>query len=518
MGTMARERPAGSAGRDGFGRVLRAEWTKLRTVRGWVLGLLAAGLVTILIGGWATSGSHTGCAPIVAGHPVGPATCQHHVILGPGGEGVTDGFYLVGQPLAGDGRLTVRVTSLAGGTAADNPGGQITPGLQPWAKAGLIVLASSRPGAAYAAVMVTGGHGVRMQDDYTADTGGLPGPVTAAAPRWLRLVRSGSALTGYDSADGTHWIRLGTARLAGRPTVVRAGLFVASPLAVAAHSASPTLAIASFDRLSLAGAGPGAAWRGGQVGGARQAPIGGGFTQAGGGFTVRGSGDIAPAVAGPAGDKAAGGGLTGVFAGLIVVTVVGTMFITAEYRRGLIRTTLAASPRRGQVLAAKAVVIGSVTFAIGVAAAAVVLPLGQHLLESDGNYVLPMSWLTGLRVAVGSAALLALAAVLALALGAILRRGAGPVTAVVAVLVLPYFFASPLSVLPAGAATWLLRVTPAAGFAAEQAVTQYQQVSNAYTPEYGYYPLAPWAGLAVLAGWTALALTLALVLFRRRDA
>ena len=223
-------------------------------------------------------------------------------------------------------------------------------------------------------------------------------------------------------------------------------------------------------------------------------------------------------MAGPAGDKAAGGGLTGVFAGLIVVTVVGTMFITAEYRRGLIRTTLAASPRRGQVLAAKAVVIGSVTFAIGVAAAAVVLPLGQHLLESDGNYVLPMSWLTGLRVAVGSAALLALAAVLALALGAIMRRGAGPVTAVVAVLVLPYFFASPLSVLPAGAATWLLRVTPAAGFAAEQAVTQYPQVSNAYTPEYGYYPLAPWAGLAVLAGWTALALALALVLFRRRDA
>jgi hypothetical protein len=87
MSTMARERPAGSTGRDGFGRVLRADWTKLRTVRGWVLGLLAAGLVTILIGGWATSGSHTGCAPIVAGHPVGPATCQHHVILGPGGEG-----------------------------------------------------------------------------------------------------------------------------------------------------------------------------------------------------------------------------------------------------------------------------------------------------------------------------------------------------------------------------------------------------------------------------------------------
>ena len=55
-------------------------------------------------------------------------------------------------------------------------------------------------------------------------------------------------------------------------------------------------------------------------------------------------------------------GPVGTFAGLIVVIVVGAMFITAEYRRGLIRTTFAASPARGRVLAAKAVVTGLVTF------------------------------------------------------------------------------------------------------------------------------------------------------------
>ena len=49
------------------------------------------------------------------------------------------------------------------------------------------------------------------------------------------------------------------------------------------------------------------------------------------------------------------------------------MFITAEYRRGLIRTTLAAAPRRGQVLLAKAVVTGLVTFVTGLVAAAVAL-------------------------------------------------------------------------------------------------------------------------------------------------
>ena len=51
--------------------------------------------------------------------------------------------------------------------------------------------------------------------------------------------------------------------------------------------------------------------------------------------------------------------LVGTFAGLIAVLVVGTMFITAEFRRGLIRVTLTASPRRSRVLAAKAIVLGA---------------------------------------------------------------------------------------------------------------------------------------------------------------
>ena len=28
-------------GRDGFGQLLHAEWTKFRTVRGWVIGMIA---------------------------------------------------------------------------------------------------------------------------------------------------------------------------------------------------------------------------------------------------------------------------------------------------------------------------------------------------------------------------------------------------------------------------------------------------------------------------------------------
>jgi ABC-type transport system involved in multi-copper enzyme maturation permease subunit len=168
------------------------------------------------------------------------------------------------------------------------------------------------------------------------------------------------------------------------------------------------------------------------------------------------------------------------------------------------------------VLAAKAIVIGAVTYLTGLAAAAVVVTGGQRILRGNGVYVHPATTFTELRVVAGTAALLAVAAVLALAVGAVLRRSAAAVTAVIVVIVLPYLLG--VSVLPAGAARWLLRVTPAAAFAIQQSTPQYPQVSNIYTPASGYFPLAPWSGFAVLWAWTAFALGLAVVLFSRRDA
>ena len=117
----------------------------------------------------------------------------------------------------------------------------------------------------------------------------------------------------------------------------------------------------------------------------------------------------------------------------------------------------------------------------------------------------------------GTAALLAVAAVIALALGTVLRRSAAAVTLVIVVIVLPYILGV-ASVLPASASDWLLRITPAAAFAILQATPQYPQVNAIYTPTSGYFPLAPWAGLAVLCAYAALALGLAVALLRRRDA
>jgi ABC-type transport system involved in multi-copper enzyme maturation permease subunit len=510
----------------GFGSLLRAEWTKFRSVRGWVIAMVVLVIVTagfLLIGSVQCSQGNSACT----------------VPLGPGGEAVDDSYYLVRQPLDGNGSITVRVTSLTGqiqaGPSPDHvrAGGgaqtaNLRTGVAPWAKAGIILEPDTAQGTAYAAMMVTGAHGVRMQYNYTGDIAGPPGAVSAAFPRWLRLVRSGDVISGYDSADGTHWTRVGTVTLPGLPATVQAGMFAASPsywsLGGSSGTGGPTLATGAFDRVGLTGSWPDAGWTGTDIGADAMYPqlpggfqqLRGGFQQGGGTLRVTGSGDIVPDIPG-----AAGGGvnisfaLLGTFVGLIVAVVVGAMFITAEYRRGLIRTTLAAAPRRGQVLLAKAVVTGLVTFCTGLVAATAALAVGERSLRRGGSFLDPVSTLTEVRLVVGTAALLAVSAVLALALGAVARRSAAAVTIAIMVIVAPWMLSTLLS---QGAARWLLSVTPAAGFAIQQAYPRYLQTSIDYTTDRAYGPLVPWAGFAVLCAWTLAALALALLLLRRRDA
>ena len=420
--------------------------------------------------------------------------------------------------------------------------GRSKPGLVPWAKAGVILKESNTQGSPYAAIMLTGQHGVRMQDNFTNDVAGSA--VSATDPHWLRLTRTGGTVTGFESTDGVTWTQVGTAQLNGNPSTVLAGMFVASPeCEVTSQQIGGTnsfgdqsQATATFDNVTLDGGAAGADWTGltidgddtggdqrsGENGatspdrGVAQAPSSQQFTESDGVFTVTGSGDIAPAVAGPGGNTIERG-LVGVFAGLVVVLVVATSFVTAEYRRGLIRTTFIASPRRGRVLAAKAVVIGAVTFVVGLMAVLIAVLLITEIRRSAGGIVIPVSWLTELRVIVGTAALLALTAVFGLAVGTILRRSAVSLAVVILLTVLPYLLAV-ASVLPAGPADWLLRITPAAGFAITQSTPEYPQVDTAYLPSVGFFPLPPLVGFGVLCGWTALALLLAHFVLQRRDA
>jgi ABC-type transport system involved in multi-copper enzyme maturation permease subunit len=163
------------------------------------------------------------------------------------------------------------------------------------------------------------------------------------------------------------------------------------------------------------------------------------------------------------------------------------------------------------------VVIGAVVFVVGLIAAAVSVAVGLPREENSGQVLLPAPFLTEARVIVGTAAMLAVCAVFAVALGAILRRSAAAITIAILTVVIPFLLAA-LNIVPANVGDWLLRLTPAAGLAIEQSIPRYSQVSTVTSLVQGYYPLSPYAGFAVLCLWAAAGLALALFLLRRRDA
>ncbi len=513
-------RPTAAAERQSFRNLVHAEWTKFRTVRGWVIAMIVS-IIAITAFVFIVGNVSSSCSG-----PGGGSACPEPP-TGPGGEQVNDAFYFAHQPLTGNGTITVQMTSLTGQTSVGPS--QMAPGLQPWSKAGIIIKENMTQGSAYAAMMVTGSNGAAMQWDYVNDSPGLAGSVSASSPRWLRLVRDGDTVSGYDSADGTHWTLVGTGTLPGLTSTVQAGLFAAG-----VGTENPTVATGVFRHIGLSW--PASRWTGTNVGGVNgpndpngvSAP--GALRQSAGAITVTGYGDISPSI-GPMGVVSIERALDGTAIGLIPLIVVGAMFITAEYRRGLIRVSLTASPRRGRLLAAKAVVIGAVSFVTGLIAATLAVAVGARTLARSSIPLWPVPALTLARMVVGTAALLAVAAVLALAIGTIQRRSATAVATVIVVIFVPYLLAVFPSLqpgpmgrpmgggLPLVAREWLLRITPAAGFSVRQAVPQFSQVAGVlYTPEWGYYPLTPWAGFAVECAWAAAALAVAFYLLRRRDA
>jgi ABC-type transport system involved in multi-copper enzyme maturation permease subunit len=511
--------PAGQPGKDGFAQLLRAEWTKFRTVRGWVIAAIAvAAVIAVAVIDLAAIAQDNNHPPVLA--------------TGPGGESVTDAFYFVHRALTGDGSITVRVTSLVNVAGQGGNAAQATAraSIQPWAKAGIIVKESTKPGSQYAAVMATATHGVQLQYNFTHAVAGSPGGVSAASPQWLRMSRSGDTLTAYDSGNGSSWTEIGTADLAGLPSTVQAGMFVASPMAEVVQGTSnvtyiPTQADAAFDDLGLRGRWSGPGWAGTAIGQAEQLAIDGGwpapphdgFAQSGGTFTVAGSGDIAPYV--PDVDPMQVSFYGSLF-GLLIVMALGTLFITVEYRRGMIRWTLTASPRRGRVLAAKAIVIGAVAFVAGLAGTAIAFPIAGQKLRSEGwtaPYYQPWSLTSGVgvQVVVGTAALLAVVAILCVAVGTVLRRSAGTITAVIGLVVFPLVLSF---ILPPGPASWLLKVSPAAAFGVQQTLPRYSQAPAACLPYSGCFPLSPWTGFLVLCAWAAAALGIAMLVLSRKDA
>jgi hypothetical protein len=381
-----------------------------------------------------------------------------------------------------------------------------------------MIKSSLAAGSPYAALAVTPHHGLRLQADFATDR-----PVgSGGAPRWLKLTRSGATVTAYESGDGTTWTEVGAVRVPALPATAEAGPFVASPgkLVItrdAGGSSSgdhPTQGQAVFDHVRLDPAPASTAtWR-------TDVPVtpgvvskdpGGLSQESNGVFTVSGSGRIG---ADPPPDDPVEITLIGVLIGMMALIPVGALYATSEYRRGMIRTTLALSRGGGRVLAAKTVVLGLTTFALGLVGTVSAFLITQPMLRARGFSPPAYPYLSladppVLRAVIGSAGLLALMAVLSMAVGVVVRRSAGAISLVLVSVILPVFVST---VLPIGAARWLMYLTPTGGLAIQRAQPPSPVLAEAWSA------INPWIGLSTVLAYTAVALTGAYLLLRRRDA
>ncbi|MDI3387957.1 ABC transporter permease [Streptomyces sp. B-S-A8] len=203
-----------------------------------------------------------------------------------------------------------------------------------------------------------------------------------------------------------------------------------------------------------------------------------------------------------AGDTGVGLALFGINFGQLVLGVLGVLVAAGEYSTGLIRSTLAAVPRRLPVLWAKAAVVGPVALVVGAIGAFAAFGIGARII-SGTPVALSLSSAGVVRSLLGGGLYLALVAVIGLALGALLRSAAGGIAVLVATLLL---VPGLVALLPS---SWENDVSP---YLPSNAGGSMYAISPASTD------LSPTAGLAVLAGWTVLVLAGGAWRLKRSDA
>ncbi|WP_233526121.1 ABC transporter permease subunit [Actinomadura spongiicola] len=203
--------------------------------------------------------------------------------------------------------------------------------------------------------------------------------------------------------------------------------------------------------------------------------------------------------------------LSGVRLGQIAAIVLGVLAVGGEYATGTITATLAAVPRRGTVLAAKAAVVAGAVAAAGAVGVLAALAVGRGILPRNGFTAAhgypPLSPLDGAtaRAAAGTVLYLVLVALLSLGVATALRDTAAATTAVLALL-----WIVPIVTRLVGDAAWRERLEKVAPMSAGLAVQSTRDLER--------LPIGPWPGLGVLAGYAAAAMLVGGVLFAVRDA
>ncbi len=199
---------------------------------------------------WTGNGADTLVLYVRGNAPSFKETADGGVIMSAIGTDIwntTDQFRYAYKSLSGDGSVTVRVDSLVRSNE--------------WAKAGVMIRETLEPGSKHAFMCVTPDHGttfqrrpVAGQDSASTDVGG------SAAPRWVRLTRTGNVFTAHDSMDGVTW----TEAAVSPALEIQMAANVYIGLAVTSHDAAIVTA-AEFSNLSMTGNVTGA-WQTAEIG------------------------------------------------------------------------------------------------------------------------------------------------------------------------------------------------------------------------------------------------------------
>lgn len=204
---------------------------------------------------------------------------------------------------------------------------------------------------------------------------------------------------------------------------------------------------------------------------------------------------------------------SGTMLSVLIVAVIGALVVTGEYGTGMIRSSFAAVPRRSVALAAKAIVLAVavfVTSAVSVwATAFVTLPIaaGRDVEASlDASVAMPL---------LGASVYLTLIALLAFAVGVVLRSTAGAIAGVLGLMLVAPVVVQLVQSFTG--ADWLGTLTNLLPQNAGQPLMQFgTEVTSGWHD--GVLALGGWSGFAVLLAWVVVASVTALGLVEKRDA
>jgi ABC-2 type transport system permease protein len=186
----------------------------------------------------------------------------------------------------------------------------------------------------------------------------------------------------------------------------------------------------------------------------------------------------------------------------LAIAVLGVLCISSEYSSGMIRTSLIAVPKRGRILAAKALVFAVVAFVVGEFTSFAAFFAGQALIIGHAPHAALAD--PGIaRALVGAGLYVTALAVLSVATGSLLRRPAAAIASLVAVLLVFPLLAQALP------DSWR---NPVSEFWPTQAGSQ---ITNVY---HSAHTLQPWPGLGVMCLFVAIVYAIAWMLLDRRDA